>query len=100
MNILKRLPLELAQIVNCLAYNRESLREVFRDFNTIRSGILDDIEQVEMHVDIDELDEEEINSIWFPTVSDMLYKLNNKQGNYCHDCGGYKSMEDGLCDCE
>ena len=99
MNILGRLPKDLARIVNCLAYNRDSLKEVFRDIDTIRSGVLDDVINAEMNIGLDELDEDQINSMWFPSVSEILYKLNNKQLNYCHTCGGYQSMEDGLCDC-
>ena len=83
MNILGRLPKDLARIVNCLTYNRDSLKEVFRDIDTIRSDILDDVINAEMNIGLDELDEDQINSMWFPSVSEILYKLNNKQLNYC-----------------
>ena len=81
MNILGRLPKDLARIVNCLTYNRDSLKEVFRDIDTIRSDILDDVINAEMNIGLDELDEDQINSMWFPSVSEILYKLNNKQLN-------------------
>ena len=99
MTTFTNLPKVLTRIINCFAYDRDSLKQVFDDIKSIQKTIDDETEQAEMYLGLHSLTLAQQIDMIYPTVSRMVKSINNRDTRWCYECASYVSITDGCCEC-
>jgi hypothetical protein len=94
------LPKDLMRIINCFAFDRDSLSDVFSDINITRDIINIKMNQFDMYIGLNELSKDERNNMEFPSVSIILDRIKNKPVGWCEVCSEFKESDTGECGCD
>lgn len=90
---------DIKRIIFSYAFDKKSMKGVFKDINFIGKHINHNIHLVNMYVGWDEFTEEEKKDILHPKVSTILKDIKDKPENYCNNCSMFKASDTGECDC-
>jgi hypothetical protein len=78
-NVFDTVPKDLMRFINLLAFDRDSLKKVFLDIKSIQSSIRRLVRQVDRNVGFEEMDEEQIKNLFYPSTTTILETINERK---------------------